>query len=169
MPPRARALPRCARVEMAPIFRQDVKGGGGATRMVGGCGWRRTPRGAGGSTSRRRCKILGHADGKIPGLLYGLSSRAAIARTCRCRRRRRRCRRARFASCAADADCCTGELVAVRAGGSGVSLYHSLSGPAVVLSSASLLLLYYCRYLLLILYCTRVWVCVCVCIARKTV
>lgn len=93
---------------------------GGAPHMAGGCGWRR------GCTSRRRCKILGHADGKIPGLLYGLSSRAAIARTCRCRRRRRRCRRARFASCAADADCCTEELVAVRAGGSGVSLSITL-------------------------------------------
>jgi len=109
------------------IWPEGVGGGKDASR--GGC------------TSLRRCKILGHADGKIPGLLYGLSSRAAIARTCRCRRRRRRCRRARFASCAANADCCTGELVAVRAGGSGVSLSITLSGPAVVLSTAPLLLL----------------------------
>lgn len=78
-----------------------------------------------------RCKILGHADGKIPGLLYGLSSRATIARTCFHRRRRRR---ARFVStCAADAQdsrTTSSKTVVACAGGPGrrsLSLYFSLS------------------------------------------
>jgi hypothetical protein len=54
------ALPRCARVEMAPIFRQDVKGGGGATHTRAGVGGAEDARRGGG------VKSWGTPTGKSP-------------------------------------------------------------------------------------------------------